>query len=157
MAYVTFSVRDYSDEYGKFRCFVAEPAGGDLISTHETKQTALQTAIGNVILGNIAKTTLVINELGTDERPASALAQREFGLRVFFVSDTSAQSGHITIPTIDIASLTVVPGTDLVTLDDGDVMAALVAAMEAAMVYRFANGDEETITVTEAVIVGRNS
>lgn len=157
MGWLSFSLRDWSDEYTNVRIEIAEPAGGDLVSTVTAKQTALQSAIEGVTLGTVARKYAAIAYSKTgDVRPASDLAQRENGLRIFFQGDTSGNKGNITIGTVDIASLTVAGGGDEVTLADGGVMAALVTALEANMVMPYGASTED-ITVTSAFLVGRNS
>lgn len=157
MGWLSFSLRDWSDEYTNVRIEIAEPAGGDLVSTVTAKQTALQSAIEGVTLGTVArKYAAIAYSKAGDVRPASELAQRESGLRVFFQGDTSGEKGNITIGTVDLSVLTIAGGGDIVTLADGGVMAALVTALEANMVMPY-GATTEDITVTEAVIVGRNS
>ena len=85
--------------------------------------------------------------------PASNLAQRESGLRVFLADDTTGDKSHFTIPGPDLANLTIPAGGDLVTLADGSIMADLVTAVEANCQSVLGNA----VTVTRAVLVGRNN
>lgn len=153
MPTVQFSIRDWSDEYSSVAFPIAEPLGTTTYADHEVGPLAtFRTAVAGVTLGTIAREWERVYEGGNDQRPASPLAQREFGLRVFYELDTSGEKRNLTIGAVDIAALTVDGGSDLVELADGGPMAALVSAMESEMEV---NG--ETITVTKAQIVGRNS
>lgn len=154
MAAITFSIRDWSDEYGRVQFPFAEPGGIETVADLEANQLAtLKSAVEGVSLGQVAREAIRIAEDGAlDTRPASALAQREFGLRVFFELNTSGEKRNLTIPAVDIAALTVAGGSDLVELADAGVMAALVSAIET-----YVNINGETVTVTRAMIVGRNS
>jgi hypothetical protein len=60
--------------------------------------------------------------------------------------------GTLTLPAPDLDVLTVPGGTDEVTLEDGSVMAALVTALETHMEVA-----GQSVTITKAVLVGRNS
>jgi len=85
--------------------------------------------------------------------PASNLAQRESGLRVFLTDDTTGAKSSFTLAGPDMANLTIPAGGDLVTLADGSIMAAMVTALEANLQSVAGN----SVTVTRAVIVGRNN
>lgn len=85
--------------------------------------------------------------------PASNLAQRETGLRVFLTDDSNGKKSHFTLPGPDLANLTIPAGGDLVTLADASIMADLVTAIEADA----KSEDGNAVTVTRAVIVGRNN
>lgn len=150
---ISFSIRDWSDEYGRVQFPMADQAGTETVANLDTNQLAtFRSAVQGVSLGTVARESVRILEGGNDTRPASALAQREFGLRVFFELNTSGEKRNLTIPAIDIASLTVDGGSDLVELADAGPMAALVSAIET---YVSING--ESVTVTRALVVGRNS
>lgn len=151
MAYLTFSVRDFSDEYGRVQFPITDAAPADTGAEIAGWVTDMAAAIAGVSLGNVARQSVVLYEGGTDERPASALAQREFGLRVFYQTDTSFEKRNLTIPAVDIAALTIAGGSDLADITAG-ALATLVAEMESQMEV-----GGETITVTHAQIVGRNS
>lgn len=85
--------------------------------------------------------------------PASNLAQRESGLRVFMVDDSTGAKSHFTVPGPDLVNLTIAAGSDVVTLADGGIMASLVTDIEAEC----QSIDGNSITVVRAVIVGRNN
>lgn len=153
MTAVSFSVRDWSDEYGRVEFPIADQAGTQTVADIDTTILAnLRTAVDGVTLGNIARESVRLLEGGNDARPASALAQREFGLRVFYHLNTSGEKRNLTIPAVDIAALTIAGGGDIVELADGGPMAALVTEIESLVVV-----GGEAVTVDRAVIVGRNS
>lgn len=154
MPHVSFSVRDWSDEYGRALFPIAAPPDLTTFGDVETSTLAdLAAAVAAVSLGEIARQAVTaLDDGGNDVRPASALAQRELGLRIFFHSDGSLEKRNITIPCVDIAVLTIEGGTDLVTLQDAGPMAQMVAAIET-----YVNFDGSSVTVDRAVIVGRNS
>lgn len=149
---VAFSIRDWSDEYSSVAFPMADQAGTETVANLDTNQLAtLRDAVNGVSLGEIAREKVIILQGGNDARPASALAQREFGLRVF-METPSGEKRNLTIGAVDIASLTVDGGSDLVELADAGPMAALVSAIETYVEYA-----GEGVTVTHAQIVGRNS
>jgi hypothetical protein len=67
--------------------------------------------------------------------------------------DVTGAKSHFTIPGPDLANLTIPEGGDLVTLADASIMADLVTAIEANV----ESEDDNAVTVTRAVIVGRNN
>lgn len=153
MARLFVSIRDWSDEYGQMNLRLQEPADLTTVGDFDDTQAALLASIGGVSLGNIAKAYSVVREEGNDSRPASALAQREFGLRVFYEDVVTGDKGNFTVPAVDIAVLTIEGGGDKVTLQDAGPMAALVTDVENLVRSKAGNA----ITVTGAFIVGRNS
>lgn len=160
MAQYSYSIRDFSDEYGRVTISVEEPSEAELDweTVINANEGTFRTALNGVILGNVARHhVLVSEELVDDSRPASALAQREFAMRVFVSGVTTSEKRNFTIPTVDIGSLTITPGTDLVELADGGPMAALVTAIESVYFINYPDGSDEQVTVDRAVIVGRNS
>lgn len=156
MAYTSFTLRDYGGELSRVGVSVVEPAGAITVTTLLGIISDLKAAIEGVSLGVVAQEGLTLGVDRDADFPVSELAQREHGLRIFFHGDTYGEKGNITIPCVDIASLTVIANTDLVDLADAGVMAALVGQLETYGVIS-ANGNEDTITVDRAVIVGRNS
>jgi hypothetical protein len=67
--------------------------------------------------------------------------------------DVNGKKSHFTIPGPDLTNLTIPAGGDLVTLADASIMADLVTAIEANV----ESEDNNAVTVTRAVIVGRNN
>lgn len=156
MAAYSYSFRDYSDERSSVEIRVEEPSeiGADWETIINANEANVRAALQGVSLANIASHHVrVSEEAPNDTRPASAFAQRELGLRVFYQDDTNAKKSFITVPAPDMANLTLVEGSDQVTLADGGIMAALVSALESYMY----SPDGNAITVTSARVVGRNS
>lgn len=150
---IYFGVRDYSDEYGQLTFEIADQGGATTVADIDTVLLAgLRSAVDDVTLGNIARESVTILSGGNDANPGNVLAQRELGIRVFMQNDVSQDKFNVTIPCADLASLTIEQGGDIVTLADGGPMAALVTAIET-----HARKDGETVTVTKALVVGRNS
>lgn len=156
MAYASFTVRDKGGELSRTGLTITEPDGGDLVSGLTSQLSAIQTVIEGVSLGVVARSQFSLGATVDADFPASDLAQREHALRIFYHGDTYGEKGNITIPCVDIASLTLSPNSDLVLLADAGPMAALVTQFELYGAI-IANGNEDTITVDKALIVGRNS
>lgn len=151
MAYVTVSVLDYSNEVGTINVPTAGMIPAELWSSRQSEIADLETAIGGLTLGTDFRYAFRQNEVDDAKiLPASPLAQREMGLRVFFHQTNGTPTGYITIPAVDVANLAQ-PNTDIVPLDD-PLLAPLVTWLET-------NGElqGQGITVDRAVLVGRNS
>lgn len=155
MARLNITMRDYSDEKSTVSLFVNEPAadGSDLAATFAACD-AIVAAVEALSIGNIVKHSLTIRETETgDGRPASAYAQRESGLRLFWEEDQAPfDKGYVTIPMPDLA-LVATAGTDEVDLAGVTVVNVLVAALEALM--ESDNGN--SINFYRGVIVGRRN
>lgn len=87
-----------------------------------------------------------------EDIPASPWAQRELGVRVFFIDDVNGEKGHFTIPGPDLANLAVQTSTDVLDIT-GTLEAAFVTAFEADALSR----DGNAVTVQRLVVVGRRS
>lgn len=112
---------------------------------------ALRTAVDGVSIGQLQKATLVDSEVQiSSANAASEWAQVELGLRLHLADSVNGESGYVTIPCPDLATLTV--DGDNVTLADAGVMAALVTEVEANVLSR----DGNAVTVERATVVGRN-
>lgn len=158
MAYYSFSIRDNSDEYGRLIIPVEEPTSLNYETIIATNQASFESALDGVVLGNIARASVTVNEdTVNDTRPASQFAQRELGMRVFIIGASSGKKANFTVPSPDLNALTLQEGTDLVDLDDAGVMAAFVTQVEALARIYAPDGSSEAVTVERAVIVGRNS
>lgn len=156
MAKYVYTFRDYSDELSTLELNVTEPTevGMNWETVVNTEEAIVRAALQGVSLGNIAKHHVRLSEEApNDARPASAWAQRENGLRVFYQDATTGDKYHFTVPAPDLASLTFVEGSDQIVLADGDIMAALVSAIETYVESPAGNA----VTVTSAWAVGRNS
>ena len=147
--------RDHSDEIGKLELhFDNMDAGGANYDAVVASIVAVEAAVDTISLCDQAGygyRDTIGGDAGTT--PASNLAQRESGLRVFLVDDSNAKKSHFTIPGPDLANLTIPAGTDIVTLADAGIMAALVTAIEA----NCQSVDGNSVTVWKAVVVGRNN
>lgn len=84
--------------------------------------------------------------------PTDALANRENGLRVFYMDDTTGEVYHFTVPGPDWDIVVVLPNTDLADLSD-EPLATLVASVEADVLSPVGN----SVTVLRAVVVGRRN
>ena len=87
--------------------------------------------------------------------PVDPDAQREDGLRVWAVGETTARLYSCTIPTADRATLAQ-PGSDEVPLTQTE-MAALVTAIEENIQPAVSPGVFENVTVTRAALIGRSN
>lgn len=155
MGKISISVRDYSSEIGNMGFPIAE-TGTDTQADYAALATAVEGLLEAVMLGTIARKAVTIAEDTSLSEPGSPFAQRELGVRVFLAGISSEQTYTITIPTPDLAALTLVDDSDLVVLADGGVMAALVTWLEANLAYPYGAGTE-SVSVDRAVVVGRNS
>lgn len=152
-AIYTLTVRDYSDEYSRVSFNTPEPAAdGTDWAANLALHAALQAAVDALCIGNLAREQFVAYvEPLNDARPANQYAQRETGLRLFWVDATTGQKGHWTIPCPDL-SLIANPGSDQVDLTVS-VVGTLVSAIEALAVSPAGN----SIEIYKGVIVGRRS
>ena len=150
-----FGWRDHSNELSQIQLgFDVMVAGGANFDTTIASMTAVFDEIETVSLCDSAGYGFR-DQIGADPStiPASNLAQRESGLRVFMTDDVNGKKSHFTIPGPDLANLTIPAGGDLVTLADASIMADLVTAIEANV----ESEDDNAVTVTRAVIIGRNN
>lgn len=152
MPRVTARIRDFSDEYTTLSVEVDDLESASVWSVVETMNSELETALGGAILGTLVSVTFSQPTIeNADARPASGEAQREKGLRLFFIDDVNGDRGNVTIGTADFGALAQ-PGTDLVPLTHAEV-APIVAWLEQYVQINLGN----TVTVERAVLVGRNS
>lgn len=150
-----FGWRDHSNELSQVQLyFDVVAAGGANFDATIASMTAVFDEIETVSLCDSAGYGMrqgIVADPSTT--PASNLAQRESGLRVFLTDDSNGLKSHFTVPGPDLANLTIPAGGDLVTLADASIMADLVTALEANL----ESVDGNSVTVTKAVIVGRNN
>jgi len=148
-SYASWLIRDASNEYSPFKVPINNLTGANY-ATNLGLVTALQNALLNIILGNIASRAIAAEQADiNDTTVANQFAQREMKALVSYRGDTSNVLMRAEVPTPDLAKL--IAGTDLFDLTDAD-MAAFVTAFE-AIVQR--NGTE-AVTVEEIRFVGRN-
>lgn len=153
LAQAIFQMRDYSGEPSNFALEMDVPDDGSDYEAQETLIDAIAVAVKALSLCNLnsyGSRYVQNDQLGT---PASAYAQRETGLRLFWreTSGDDPKKGTVTIPGPDL-SLIAQPETDQVDLTVS-VVAALVTAMEAAWNGTLAVNRE----IYKGVIVGRRS
>ena len=152
MPRVTARIRDFSDEYTTLSFEVDDLETGSGWALVETMNDALEAALAGAILGTLVSVTFSQATVeNADARPVSGEAQREKGLRLFFIDDTNGDRGNVTVGTADFGALAQ-PGTDLVPLDHAEV-APIVTWIEQYVQINLGN----TVTVERAVLVGRNS
>lgn len=152
-AFLNFRIRDFSDEYSDTRVEINDITGvnydGDIAQTIGTGARAeLQNAIEAVTLGNLATYSAVsLRETVNDERPASAFAQVETGLRMYGRS-ASGKLYTLTVAAPDLSAIAVA-GQDEVDLGAAPV-SALVGALESHW-----TPEGNAVTIEKGVIVGR--
>lgn len=149
--YVTYAVRDYSNEESRFTinfgAVTAVSIAGLLAQLGD-----LKTAVGNLILGVLGKEQLVMDSTVLDNSAASTPnAQVELKLQFNYEGTTNHKKFRFEIPTADPSK--VLAGTDVVDMTDSEV-AAVITAFEA--VGRSPDSDQETVQVTDVRLVGRN-
>lgn len=127
-------------------------AGGGNFDAVIASMNAVETEIDAITLCDNSKQAFYDTLSSGEDIPTSPWAQRELGVRVFYVDDVNGDKAHFTIPGPDLANLDVVAGTDVLDLT-GTLEAALVTAFEANVVSR----DGNAVSITRMVIVGRRN
>lgn len=152
MGLLTARFRDYSDEYSTLTVHVDDQDGADVWTQVTGWAQGLETALEGLSIATLVSIHYRQGAIAEDDtRPASAFAQRETGLRMFYSDDVDGAKYNITVPAPDLTAVAQ-EGTDDVPLSVTEV-AALVTWMQANMLSPQGNA----ITVDRAVIVGRNS
>lgn len=153
--YSSVSIRDFSGESSATTVYNGAITTAS-IAGFLTDFGAWKTALQNIILGVIAKdkwvgdATNISNAIPTDKN-----AQRERKLMLHYETNTIKKLLHITIPTVDVAKLTMLPGgKDIVDITTGTEMLALVAAFNT--LAKNPDNDAEGCTVVGAELVGRS-
>lgn len=149
--YYGVTVKDYSNEDSSTRVsFGAVTAVS--IAGLLSQIGALRTAIGNIILGTIARDRWVGDSTTISNVPPSEpTAQIELKFQFSYEGDTSHKIYRVEVPTADPSKT--VAGTDQVNMADTDI-AAFVTAFEA--LARTPDDDTETVTIIDGRLVGRN-
>lgn len=151
---LTYSVLDNSGERSGFTLTGATLNAGN-IAAQVALVSGIQAALDDIILGTINREQLVAsNTLISSTLPGSPYAQRELKLLFSYSDDVTGKSYTFTVPTPDLAALTIASGGDSVLLADADVMAAFVSAAEA---YMTAPDTGNAVTINSCRIVGRNT
>lgn len=152
MAYLTVSIRDFSDEITTFRVRFPDLTSLNVFSLALDESSDLEGTLAGAILGTIVSITFSQETVtNADERPASGEAQREKGLRLVMVDTVTGDRSGITIGTADFGALAQ-PGTDLVPLDHAEV-SPIVEWLEANTESKAGN----PVVVESAKLVGRSS
>lgn len=148
---VTFTLRDFSDEYSGVTFPIADIDETSWVQTN-TLIVALQAALNAASIGNIATRTLTAYRQNVDDnRPNSPFAQRELGLRLFYADVVNGKKYHLTIPCPDLTVMSQGGSDDIdLTLS---AAAAVVSAMEMLMV----TPDGNAVDIYRGTIVGRRS
>ena len=112
---------------------------------------AIRTAVEAITLLNEVKLSAqIVVHTATAVSPNNAGAQREYGVKLYYVDTVTNRRGHVFIPGIDGTMLPT--SGDLVNLAEAH-WAALVTAMEENAVSR----DGNPITVLKGVVTGRKA
>jgi len=139
-------------ESSTWQVAIAELTAANVVA-QEGLLTTLSSAVGNVILGNLLRTQIVLSRDEISSAPAALqAAQRENKLLLRYHGATSNQKFSVSIPTFD---LTLLPNhSEFLDLTAGDG-ATLKSAFEA--VVRSPNDDTEVVILDTAQFVGRNT
>lgn len=153
MSVVSIKYLDYSDEVSTVSFNVETPSGAAYDwAALETSIDAVHDAIDAVSLCTRSKEQVSVpTDLGSQARPADEEAQREVGLRVFYIDNTTQKKYHLTIPGPELA-LMASPGFDIVDWS-GTEMAALETALEANVLSPTGGA----ISILTGKIVGRRN
>lgn len=153
MSLATIQYLDYSNERSSVAFNVADPSGA---AYDWDALVAIVDGIGDLIddvclctRGNDSLRMVV--QTGSAAIPADEEAQRELGLRIFYIDTTTQKKYHFTIPGPAVA-LMVQPGFDQVDWS-GTEMAALEVGLEANML----SPDGNAIQLINGYIVGRRN
>lgn len=144
------TIRDYGKEVS-----TAGFRGVTLDAANMVAQAALMatllTAVGNITIGQVAKTKVVANSTLVSQAAASdPNAQRERKWLVRYEDQTTHGLYNVEIPTADLSGTHLQAGQDTADLTDAD-MAAFVSAFEAFQ----RSPDGNAVTVIEILHVGR--
>lgn len=122
-----------------------------------TEFGAMRTAIDNLTLGTLRSESWTGDNTRLDDTtPSNPAAQRELGLRVFFIGNSGSDERFVTLGTVDPSKLAFTPGAaDYVALDASQEVEDFITAFE--QIARHPNSDLETVTVTKLRLVGRAS
>lgn len=160
-AIVSVKVKDYSGEISYVRFPVSEMQAATAWSAAVVIGAALRAQVDALSLGTTVNWTWSQDaETPDEDLPASALAQREDGFRVFYHGETTGKKAHLTIPARDISAVTMIPATDLVDLTTG-AGAAFVTVFEANVTLPIPSevtGYWNDATIVDRIqVVGRNN
>lgn len=154
--YSTFTFLDFSNEKSPFKVFNGAVTLAS-IAGFLTEFGQMKTAVQNMSIGVITQEQWVGDStVLTQVPPTDPDAQRERKALVIYQGDTNNKLYSATIPcarTKDGGDSLIIPGTDKYDLT-ADVVAAFVTRFNSFA--RTPDSDQETVTVTEIRLVGRN-
>jgi hypothetical protein len=153
MSLVNISYLDFSGEKSSVAFNVVDPSGATYDwDALEALVDGIGDAIDAVCLCTRGNDTIrVVAQVGSQALPTAEEAQRELGLRIFYIDTTTQKKYHFTIPGPDL-SLMVSAGFDQVDWS-GTEMAALETALETSM----KSPDGNAISITSGYVVGRRN
>ncbi len=150
-AFVRYTIRDHSDEYSTVSFPIGEVTEINWVAI-DAAAAILQAAVAAATTGNIAtRSMLAYSKHVDDTRPANPYAQREIGLRLFYLDTVNGKKYHLTIPCPDLLVMGQ-GGTDEIDLT-GSLADPIVAAMQVIM----QSVDGNPVQVYRGVIVGRRN
>jgi len=153
------SFLDETDEVGSFTVY-NDAVTAVSIAGYLTQLTDFRAKVNALTLGtNLRNTWVGDADDNARELPGNNYAQRENKLRVIYQGNTSGKEFEISIPTVDLALLTFIPGgKDYVQFEGAGVNAAVtqfVTAFEA--IASSPEDPAEGVTIVKMQFVGRNS
>lgn len=149
--YAGVTILDYSEETSQ-TSFSIGAITAVSIAGFLTQFGTWKTALGNIILGTVAKDRWVGDATDiSNTPPVSANAQVELKWLVQYEGATTKKKFRQELPTADPSKT--IPGTDKADLTDTDI-AAYVTAFEA--VAKSPDDDTESVNVLDMSLVGRN-
>jgi len=151
MARTSFQITDYSNEKSSVTVTAPNLSAANF-DAQATLRTALQTAVNNLSIGVLSRTT--VSDIPLDEPgiPTNPFAQRELKWLVTYIGSVSGKSYQIEIPAPSVTD-NLAGNTDEANLASTD-WAAFVEAFEDYA--RSPDSLTETVIVTGARLVGRN-
>jgi hypothetical protein len=151
-AHHTITYRDYNGELSTVK-FATTPIDGGAVDwdTEEAKRTAMETAIGNITLGLLAKDAFVQQNIVSLLSSANQLAQREKKWLVQYHDTLTLKAYTMEIPCADLAQLDPNDRANA-NIGDGGVVDAFVSAFQSNVV----TPDGNSPIVDEITFVGRN-
>jgi len=148
------SFEDYSKERSNMRIVITQLTAGN-VAAQEALLGTLLSAIQAITLGAVRTETVLWRKDEVDVAAVTdPLAQREIKGLVGYHDDVTGKKYRVEIPTLDLVTVGLVAGSDLVDLADPQA-AAFVSAFEA--VATDPDTGLNTVTVDYIRFVGRNS
>ena len=144
------TIRDHSNETSSFSFHTPQLSAINIDDYGAVFSTALMNALDPLILGNVARHSLIANTVQVSALiPANVYAQRELKWHVPYNDDVYGLPGSFDIPTPDLSLL--VPNTDLLdtTLAAWDTFRDLIE-------LRAVSNAGNPITLGQPRLVGRN-